>query len=238
MSSIINAFRNIIGDKAWFLKTVLMAIPVFMVINYEIGGEEGLNEIKIALYLAVLFVYIGCGTYLMNRNINNNSPILPSLLGIPELLFHSFFSTIIVVPGIALCSLAIKLFSNYLFFDMKTTIILYALIIIFFCPFIFIPLCLYAAEGKIQDSIKLKPLLDGAGNFIVAIFTFLIQYVFTILVCWVLLYIVISEMLTDNLLMNAIHSFFIVLTFLTFFSFVSDQFGESIPDPRRSDDII
>ena len=91
MASIINAFRNIISDSSWFLKVVLMAVPVFTVLNYMLGQSGGIDEKTIALAGGVLCLYIGCGTYMMNRNINNNSPILPNILGIPELLFHSFF---------------------------------------------------------------------------------------------------------------------------------------------------
>ena len=213
MASIINAFRNIISDSSWFLKTVLMAVPVFMVLNYSIGQGTGFDEKTMALFGAVLCIYIGCGTYMMNRNINNNSPILPNLLGLPELLFHSFFSMLIVIPGILACAFTLKMFSTYLSFDFNTMLIMYVLIIIFFSPFIFIPLVLYAVNGKIQEVFNFKSLFDGAGNFIVAIFTLVIQYVFTFAIVWFLAYKVFSEMMEDYLLINVINSFFIVLTF-------------------------
>jgi hypothetical protein len=238
MSSIINAYRNIISDNSWFVKAVIMTAPVFMLLNFALGKEGGISETEIAMSIIAMCLYLGIGTYMMNRNINNNSPILPNLLGIPELLFHTFFSIIVVAPGTLLCMFLLKTANTYLFLDQYMMYMIYAFIVIVCCPFVFIPLCLYAVEGKIQNVFKLKPLIDGAGNFIVAIFAFLIQYAFTIVVAWFLFYTILSAMMKDNLLINALNSFFIILTFLTFFSYVSDQYGESIPDPRRKEDIF
>ena len=238
MSSIINAYRNIISDNSWFVKAVIMTIPVFMLLNFALGKEGGINETNIAMAIIAGCLYLGVGTYIMNRNINNNSPILPNLLGIPELLFHTFFSIIIVAPATALCLYALKMVYTYLSFEMYIMILLYLIVVVIFTPFIFIPLCLYAVEGKIMNVFNFKPLIEGGGNFIVAIFAFLIQYVFTILLVWFLFYTILSAMMKDNLLINALNSFFIILTFLTFFSYVSDQYGETIPDPRKQQDIF
>ena len=237
MSSIINAYRNIISDNSWFLKTVIMSIPIFMVLNFVMEKTNGIDEKTFALFVAILVLYLGTGTHIMNRNINNNAPILPNILELPELLFHSFFSIIVALPGGALCLVAIKLINTYFSFDFKTMCCLYAITIILFCPFIFIPLCLYSMNRKIAEAFNLKPLIDGGGNFIVSIFSFIVQYIFTFAIVWALLYIVFSQMMSDNIIVNIIHSFFIVLTFLTLFSYISDQFGDSIPDPRTSKEL-
>ena len=182
MSSIFSSFKNITSDTQWFMKLCIMTVPVFILMNYFLDENRVFNPHVIPFLIAVLVVYTGCGTFMINRYINNTFPILPNLFGIPELLFHSIFSVLVTLPGLALCGVICYLISQNLFLDTNIMIGLYSIVVIFFLPFIFIPLTLYAMEGNIKDALNPKPLLNGAGNFIIAMFAFVIQYAFTVLI--------------------------------------------------------
>lgn len=237
MSSIFSSFKNITSDTQWFIKLCIMTVPVFLLMNYFLDANRVFNPHVIPFLIAVLVVYTGCGAFMINRYINNTFPILPDLVGIPELLFHSIFSVLVMAPGLSLCLATMYLISTNLFLEMKIMMGIYGLVLIFFLPFIFIPLTLYAMNGNIKDALNLKPLGNGAGNFIIAMFAFVIQYAFTVFLVWLIFYIIFSKMMKDPYLINAINSFFIVYTFIIFFSYLADQFGDSIPDPRSAEEV-
>ena len=150
MSSIFSSFKNITSDTQWFIKLCIMTVPVFLLMNYFLDANRVFNPHVIPFLIAVLVVYTGCGAFIINRYINNTFPILPDLVGIPELLFHSIFSVLVMAPGLVLCLGTMYLISTNLFLEMKIMMGIYGLVLVFFLPFIFIPLTLYAMNGNIK----------------------------------------------------------------------------------------
>lgn len=229
MASIINSFRNISSDKFWLLKIVVFAVPVFMIIQVNIlSGYSPRDQVIMCLILSIF--YIGISTFLMNRNINNRSPIMPSLIYIADYLKFTFFGSLISLPVYVLLILSLYWVHSTLTLEPFVMWVIYVSVLLFFSPFIFVPLVMYSAHGRLKDVFNLRVFFDAAGNFVVSFAAYIIQYAFTILLVWYLLYRLFFEMMENNLFLNIVSSIFIVITLLSIYSYCSDLYGDVIPE--------
>lgn len=229
MASIINSFRNISSDKFWLIKIIVFAVPVFMILQVNIlSGYSFRDQVIMCLILGIF--YIGISTFLMNRNINNRSPIMPSLIHIIDYFKFTIFGSLISLPVYILLILSLYRVYSTLTLEPFVMWVIYISIILFFSPFIFVPLVMYSAHGRLKDAVNIQVFFDAAGNFVVAFASYIIQYAFTILLLWYLLHRLFLEMMDDNLFINVVSSIFVIITILSIYSYCSDLYGDVIPE--------
>ncbi len=224
----INAIRNLTSDKLWFIKLCVYAAPVFFFLSNMNSQAVSQQDM---LYIALIFssVYFGSAAFIMNRNINNTSPIMPSLFSIVKLIKDTVFASVLSLPVVAVTCYIVWFIMANVQTEPFAMWIIYICLALFVSPFLLIPITLYSARGKFSDAFKISIFVDCAGNFIVAFMTFVLAGIFIFGCSWAVLYYGLTYMLTDNTLVNVLNSFFIVLVFFSLYSFCSDCYGEVIP---------
>lgn len=228
MASVWNALRNISSDSWWAVKILVLAIPVYFIVDGTFLSALTEEE-KLIVYLILGALYLGFVGVLMHRNINNKTPLMPSLFSIPELIVKSICMSIISLPLFAIYFACINAIYTHVIFEPFIMLVIYICVTLFFSPFLFIPAVLYAVNGKISDAFNFKCIFEGGGNFSVQILSFAIQYAFTIFFASFLFYQLFLNMVSDSTALNIIVSIASVLSFLTFYSFCSDMYNEQIP---------
>ena len=239
MASLVNAVRNIMSDGWWFIKIAVLMIPVYLIMENEQMQSEILGS-NLPVLFVLCILYLGCASVMMNRNINNKTPILPGILTIPEIIIKSVGCAICMFPGaaiLAFCCSFIK--ANIVLEEPFAMFVLYTCVVIFFVPFILIPAVLYSVNGKITDAAKINKVFAASGNFVVAFLSFVIQYLFMFLLFAFLIYRVLIEMLGEgNPGIPVLYAFVIVVTFLLIFSFSSDLYEDVIHHIKLKRDIL
>lgn len=226
--SVVNAVRNILSDNFWGLKLLCLTLPVFSIFHFDLLEKYKLNDF---ILIAIIFstFYFGTAAFLMNRNINNKVPILPSLFTLPSFVKSFVFGSLLSIPMLSAYVYIIKFIAGNFNAEPLVMNIIYACVTIFLAPFMFIPIILYSAREKISDAFNVKVFYDAAGNFTVSFLTFILQYFFIIAIPWYIAYRIFYDMVTVDTCIHVVHSFFIVLSFFTFYSYCSDMYGEVIP---------
>lgn len=228
MASFINSIRNLTSDPWWFVKIAVFSAIVFYVLDQ--GYYNRNNPNYAIVYIALAALSMGCATFLMNRNITNRRPILPSLFSLPELLWKALGASLVALPG----TLLFLLTANYIYdnfeFEPFVAFVIYLCVTLFFVPFIFVPLVLFSVRGNFVDAFDFKRIVDAAGNYTVQFAGYLIQYAFIMGFATYLIYITILEMLGDHVGLLILKSIVIVISFLSVFSFSSDLYQDVIPE--------
>lgn len=239
MASLVNAARNILSDNWWFVKLVVLTLPVYLILSNEQMSETILNQ-NIPVLIVLLLIYLGCASVMMNRNINNKSPILPGIFTIPEVIVRAIGSFIVGLPGMAVLTAACYFVStNIVLEEPIANLIVYICIVSFISPFIFVPMVLLSVNGKITDAMRINKITEAAGNFIVAFLAFLIQYAFMILLLTWVLYKLLYEMMGEgNIAILILVSFVSVFSFFLIFSYASDLYEDVIPPIKSKRDIL
>lgn len=229
MASIINSLRNLSSDNYWFIKILFLAVPIFCILNYGALDQYALSDQIIFGSILGIF-YLGVAAILMHRNINNLSPILPSLFTIPEFVIKGIGISIVSVPLYIIYILIINTIATYVVFEPFVMAVIYICVTLFLAPFIFIPGVLYCVNGKLTDAFNFKVILASAGNFSVAFLSYIIQYVFTILLFAYLFYRMFDAMVEDTMPANIVWSITSVVTILSFYSYCSDLYPDVIAE--------
>ena len=239
MASVVNAIRNVMSDKLWIIKIFVLSIPVYFTFFDTSISASILNK-NFLILIILLLIYLGCASVMMNRNINNKSPILPGIFTIPEIIIKSICSAIVALPGFVILSVICYCINSYFVLEEPFTIIvIYTVAFLIVVPFIIIPMVLYSVNGKLTDGLKYNKVIDVSGNFVVAILSFIIQYVFIVILFTYLIYKLFIEMLGEgNLVIPMIYSYVIVFSFLLIFSYSSDLYGDVIPAVKSRRDVI
>lgn len=228
MASVWNALRNISSDSWWAVKLLVLSTPVYFIVDGTYLSALTEDE-KLVVYIVLGAFYLGFAGVLMHRNINNKTPLMPSLFGIPELIAKSICMSLVSMPLFILYYACINAINTHVVFEPFIMWVIYICVTLFFSPFLFIPAVLYSVNGKISDAFNFKCLIEGGGNFSVQILSFAIQYFFTIFFVSYLFYQLFINMVNDTTALNIIISIAGVLSFLTFYSFCSDMYNEQIP---------
>ena len=239
MASVINAARNLLSDKWWVVKLFVLTVPVFYILQDEYVAQTIFKE-NIHILIGLFMLYLGCSSVIMNRNINNKSPLMPGIFTIPEVIIKAIGSSIVAFPGIAILIIACYFIHSYVVLEEPFAMfILYICVISFLVPFIIVPTVLYSVNGSIADGLKLNKVFEASGNFIVAFLAFVIQYFFIVILLSYLIYRLLFEMLGDgNIGISILYSFVIVLSFLLIFSYSSDLYEDVIPAVKSRRDIL
>ena len=228
MASLINSIRNITSDPWWFVKIAVLSSIVFFVLDQ--GYYQRNNPNYVVAYILLAVFGMGCAAILMHRNINNLSPILPSLFSIPELIMKSICSSIVVVPGAVLFGVVVNLIYSNFEFEPFVAFVVYLCVTLFFVPFIFVPVVLYTVNGKLSDAFRFNLIYEASGNYTVQFASYLIQYAFIMGFTTYLVYFIIYEMLGDHVGLLILKAVVIVISFLSVFSFSSDLYQDVIPE--------
>lgn len=234
MASFINSIRNITSDPWWFVKLSFFSAVVFFVLDQ--GYYQSNNESYMIVYLLLCMFGFGCASFLMNRNINNRSPILPSFFNIPVLIKDSICASIVAIPGTVLFCLVVNYLYENFEFEPFVAFVVYLCVTLFFVSFIFVPMVLYSVNGNMSDAFKFNIIYEASGNYTVQFAGYLIQYAFIMGFATYLVYITILEMLGDHVGLLILKAVVIVISFLSVFSFSSDLYQDVIPELKKRQD--
>lgn len=239
MASLVNAVRNIMSDTWWIVKLIVLSAPVYFILNNNEFAAD-LMGANIPVLLAILLLYFGCGAVLMNRNINNKSPVLPGIMTIPEVILRGIGAVISALPGLAvLYGICLFISTNVVLEEPFAVFILYTCVIAFFTPFILVPVVLFSVNSKITDAFRFDKVFSASGNFVVAVLSFIIQYFFYVFIIAFVLYKLLLEMLGEgNPFLLMFTAFVIVVSFLLVFSYSSDLYGDVIPAIKSKRDVL
>ena len=224
MASIINAARNIFSDNFWHLKLIIYSVPLYLFINNR------MNNLSFSVgYIIIICLYLGVCIFLMDRNINNKSPLLPSLFDIPELVKKTVFGSVISLPFLIVYYFVINLVFQMFSYSFPVMCIIFGCVTMILAPFIILPTVYYSVRERVTDAYNLKLIVDGAGNFAVALLGFIIQYVIIFGFVGTVIYMLIYHMLKDTTMLSIFESLFIVFSFLTLYSYCSNLYASEIP---------
>ncbi len=231
MASFINSIRNITSDPWWLVKVVVYSAIVFYVLDQ--GYYQRNNPNYAIAYIILAVIGMGCASFLMHKNINNERPILPSLFSIFELIGKSIGASLVALPGALLFLLVVNYLYDNFEFEPFVAFVVYLCVTLFFVPFIFVPTVLYSVNGSFTDAFKISNIYEASGNFTVQFAGYLLQYAFIMGFATYLIYTTILEMLGDHVGLLILKSFVIVLSFLSVFSFSSDLYQDVIPELKE-----
>ena len=231
MASFINSIRNITSDPWWFVKLVAYSAIVFYVLDQ--GYYQRNNPNYVVVYILLVVIGMGCASFMMHKNINNQRPILPSLFSIFHFIPKSIGASLVSLPGILLFILTANYLYNNFDFEPFVAFIVYLCVTLFFVPFILVPTVLYSVNGSFTDAFKISNIYEASGNFTVQFAGYLIQYFFIMGFATYLVYTTILEMLGDHVGLLILKSFVIVISFLSVFSFSSDLYQDVIPELKE-----
>lgn len=228
MASIVNALRNISSDSWWAVKITVMALPIFFFLENNVL-EKVDSSVNALMFIILGVVYLGCAAILMNRNINNKAPLLPSLFSIPELFMKSVGMSVVSLPLFLLYIFCINYIYTHIILEPFIMAVIYLCVTLFLAPFIFIPAVLYSVNGKISEAFNMKIIVEGGGNFSVQFLSLILQYFFTIFLLALLFYKLFVNMIEDTTAINVVYSYTAIISFLTVYSYCSDMYNEVIP---------
>ena len=231
MASIITAFKNILTDNFWGVKLACLTGLAFGIFYNQNALSANMQNYTLAWGLFV-FLMLGVSGYMMNRNINNRTPLLPGLIQLPLVVKDAICMFVLMLPFSLIMYYAIKFYNeNFTFEEAALNYFFLAAIVIICVPFIFIPAVLYSVRGNILDGYRVNLIALGAGNFIVQFLSFILQFLFTILIATILIFQIFYEMLgAETVFIPLTFAFFSVLSVLVFFSFCSDLYIDVIPE--------
>ncbi|MCD7739952.1 MAG: hypothetical protein LUH11_01195 [Candidatus Gastranaerophilales bacterium] len=239
MASLIDSIREIKTDPFWLIKIVFFSAILFAVLYISYDYEPDDTSILI-LEGALTLIFLGCASVAMNRNINNKSPLFPGLFDILEVIIKMIGSTIAILPGLLIYYMCIVFVHNNFNFEPFTMYLIYTGVTIIFSSFIFVPVVLYSAKGKLTDAFNIKNILNAAGNFSVQFMSFIIQYILIFCSITLLIYFTLLNMLGDNVSLLILKCIVIVVSFFSLFLFCSDLYGEVIiiPEPVKKKKLL
>ena len=238
MASLINAMRNISGDGMWIVKILLLSCPLFYLIDSEFGSGYPLGD-RFTIMSFIFVLYMGVAAIMMNRNINNKSPILPGLFSVGEFIIKSICATVLILPQTVLIYAIVTYIYENIVLEPFVMFLIYSIVIIALSPFWFIPVVLYSVNGNFFDAFKFNVISQGSGNFSVQFMSFLLQYVIIFASIAAVIVILIKQMLgMDTVIMHACMSIIGTLTFFLFFSYCSDLYEDVIPPIKSKRDVV
>ncbi|MCD7779581.1 MAG: hypothetical protein LUH05_02785, partial [Candidatus Gastranaerophilales bacterium] len=150
MASLVDSIRSMTGDSWWIVKIAFFSAVLFFIL-YESYYYPPDNTPMMAFYSIIGMLFLGCASITVNRNINNKSPLFPSLFSIPEIIIKSICSTIAILPGLLLYYLCMVFVQTSFEFEPFVMAVIYICITAVFSPFIFVPVVLYSVRSKLSD---------------------------------------------------------------------------------------
>ena len=232
MASLINSLRSIASDPWWVVKISFFACILFFVMDNDLNYPNG-NPALIPFYIVIFLAMLGCASVAMHRNINNKTPLFPSVFNIFEIISKSVCSTIAILPGILIYSVVISFIQNKIVLEPFVMAVIYICVTLFFVPFIFIPVVLYSVNANLFDSFNFKNIYEGSGNFTVQFLSYILQFIFIIGASTYVIYTLLLEMLGDNVSLLILKCIVIVISFFSVFIFCSDLYEDVIPELKK-----
>ena len=233
MAGVITAFKNITSDPLWFVKIGVFSIPLYLFFTDKKLILSFFPD-EFIFYLVLGCFYLGISSVLINRNINNKSPILPFILDIIELIKKTIGAVISTIPSLVIIVLLLHFIDTSL--NLKEIYIMNIIkisVVVLMFPFLCIPVVIYSARGKILDVIRSSRIFFDSGSFIEHFLWFLIQSIFIVGIASFLLYMGLKQYVgTNNIYVYILYSFLITLYILMIFSWASDLYGDVIPEVK------
>ena len=232
MASLINSLRSIASDPWWVVKISFFVCILFFVMDNDLNYPNG-NPALTPVYMVLFVIMLGCASIAMHRNINNKTPLFPSVFNIFEIISKSICATIAILPGMLIYSVVISFIQKNIMLEPFVMTVIYICVTLFFVPFIFIPVVLYSVNDSLIDAFNLKNIYEGSGNFTVQFLSYTLQFVFIMGVSTYVIYTLLLEMLGDNLSLLILKCIVIVISFFSVFIFCSDLYEDVIPELKK-----
>ncbi|MBQ4123061.1 hypothetical protein IJD44_04990 [bacterium] len=235
MAGVINAFKNIASDRFWIFKIAIFSIPLYLYFSYKkLVLTFFLHDYLFYLVLGIF--YLGISSVIINRNINNKSPILPFIPDAFEVLIKTIGSLLAAIPSLFVICYLFFFIDNFLSVDDANvlSVIKIATVVLLF-PFACMPIVVYSVRGNLLDVFKSAKIYFDCGSFVEQFIFFIVQSIFTMGVLFVLVYAFIKQYLgMSPIFINVFYSFYITLYVLMVFSWASDLYGEVIPELKEN----
>ena len=247
MASVVDAVRNSLGDRWWFVKLAVSVYILYFAITdvtKYITNADGL----FAFYSLVGLYFLGTAVSAMNRNLNNIYPLYPGITSIFEIVIKAIGGFIAILGGSAITYCAFYYLSNFIndfqnqsmangnydenaiYFTIGRYVIYFVAALIM-SAFIFIPLVLYSARGKIFDAFRLGILFRCAGDFILKTMSLIFQLILIYGIAFACIYFFLKQMFSSEstVSLNLLICIFSVIAYYTSMIYFSDLYEDAIP---------
>lgn len=175
MASIVDSFRDILGDRYSFFKILVFSIAVYFDYNLYLNYQK--DPISFNILTAVIaFFLFGVFIKITNNIINERTDILPSLNPI-KLGYTAYKGILALLPATLISCYLANLVSSLLntipWFDYTIKSIAWIIAI----TIILSSYLMFAANEKIKEAFKLGILSEKAGDLIVTVLVLVIQLI-------------------------------------------------------------
>ena len=232
MASLINSIRSITSDQWWFVKLGIFAAILFFVMDNDLNYPNG-NPALTPVYIVIFVIMLGCASVAMHRNINNKTPLFPNMFNVFEIMNKSICSAIAILPGSLICYSCFYFIQKNILFESFVMFVMYLCVLLFFSPFIMIPVVLYSVNGSLFDAFNIKNIYEGSGNFVVQFLSYILQFIFFICLVTYCIYFFLLQMLGDHVGLLILKTIVIVISFFSLFIFCSDLYEDVIPELKK-----
>lgn len=175
MASIIDSFREVLGDRLAFLKIVLLAIPVNYTYSLYVGSNGDFAKYSWMLYLT-LFLLFGMLVKITNNVANEKECIFPSFNPLSFLL-DTFKGILAILPAALICYWIASYFCSLINIIPWLDITLKSIIWLVVVAIVVTSFLMFTTNKKILEAYNVKMIFDKAGDLIVTLIFFVIQAV-------------------------------------------------------------
>lgn len=173
MASLIDSFREIISEKWFFAKFIVLAIPVYF--SYQTYLNAGQDFAGFA-FLAIItfFLLFGFLIRVSNNVLNERVNILPSLDPI-MMIFSSFKGVIAILPMALVSCLLANYISSLVNLGSWVDIVVKVVIWSIAASLIIFSFLMFVSHEKVSEAFKIKFVFEKLGDLIALIYSFIIQ---------------------------------------------------------------
>lgn len=175
MASIIDSFRETIGDNKSLVKLAVLAAPVFFAYQLYISSKQDFTFFYMVAYIVGFFLF-GFLIKVTNGVLDERDTVLPSL-NVLKWSWSAIKGLAAVLPYVLICCMLANYFSSiiniisWLDITLKTIIWLVAVAIIITAFLMFV------TREKISDAFNIKLLFEKAGDLITMLIFLVIQLI-------------------------------------------------------------
>lgn len=175
MASIIDSFREVFTDRFSFLKIIVFAIPVYYSYQLYITSKADFTQFYLIAGLTIFFL-LGFLARITNNVINDGETILPSLNPF-KLAFTAIKTIVAVMPSALIFGWLANYACSFINFAPEADIALKIIIWLIAAAIIVTSFLMFVKDENILDAFNIRILFEKAGDLIVCIIVFVLQFV-------------------------------------------------------------
>lgn len=189
MSSIIDAFREVFGDRLAILKLTALTIPTYYSYILYVESQQRANNFMVIAVLTFLLVF-GTMVEVTSNIINERTYVLPSLNPF-KLVFSALKALIAMVPMVIIPYFIANFLCSMINIIPWLDVTLKSLIWLVVASVAVAGFLMYCVNEKIPEAYNFKVIYYKAGDLIVVLIFFILQFVLmniptTILIAYII----------------------------------------------------